>query len=173
MQSSVSVLCQSMARTLWIFVMSNELVLIFDHLLSICNLSICWSMKMSPCYVITSADHDQQVPIVIDLFRKYAHLNLCPHYGVNGNLIYRSSDSRLLTRGERRLIETILNLLTMIIRFNANEVFLFEDDAVPHRNFTKLFQQLPKACVEATVLLLGASLTHENRTSWLDDSCFQ
>ncbi|CAF1260767.1 unnamed protein product [Adineta steineri] len=134
---------------------------------------MCWSIRSQPAFVITLAGQDQRVPTVIALFKKYANLNLRPFYGINGNLMYGSDEGYRLTPGERGLRESFTNLLQMAIRDNYNEMFVFEDDAIPHLNFTQLFKELPRECRKADVLVLGAMLTYKNKKEWPKGTCFK
>ncbi|CAF3055439.1 unnamed protein product [Rotaria sp. Silwood2] len=59
-----------------------------------------------------------------------------------------------------------------MVRENDEKVFVFEDDAIPHRNFTALFRELPHRCLEADVLLLGATIWHKKHTDWPSGACF-
>ncbi|CAF0855687.1 unnamed protein product [Rotaria sordida] len=60
----------------------------------------------------------------------------------------------------------------MMVRENHEKVFVFEDDAIPHRNFKALLRELPHRCVEADVLLLGATIWHTKHTDWPSGACF-
>ncbi|CAF3018869.1 unnamed protein product [Rotaria sp. Silwood2] len=63
-------------------------------------------------------------------------------------------------------------LFEMTIRDNHEQVLVFEDDAIPHLNFTLLFRQLPSLCLEADKMLLGATIWHSKHTNWLGGVCF-
>ena len=129
-------------------------------------------MRPSPCYVVTLPKHERRAKNVVQLFKKYAQLDLRLFYGVNGNVLYRSSAKRALLPGELGLRESMRKLFTMAVEKNFNEMFVFEDDAMPHRNFTKLFHQLPNRCRDADVLLLGAMVTFTSRDRWPFQACF-
>lgn len=132
-----------------------------------------WSSSTwtTPAYVITIKGHDQRVPIVTSLFKKYADLDLLPYYGIHGNAVYNTSSPKGLKPGEIGLRETMKNFFKMTIRMNYSEVFLFEDDAIPHLNFTAMFKQLPNRCREADVLLLGAIMWRRPKY-WPSGICF-
>ena len=129
-------------------------------------------MRKTPAFIITISNHDDRVPAVIALFRKYAHLDLHPHYGIHGNRIYTTTNKTKLTPGERGLRQTMKGFFKMARHRNYNEVFLFEDDAIPHVKFAELFDQLSDRCLEADVLLLGATIWHPTRTAWPSGVCF-
>jgi hypothetical protein len=127
-------------------------------------------VKSSPAYVITLFGHDKRVPFVKKLFLKYANLDLHSFYGLNGNNLL--SKSKKLTSGERGLKETMKLFFQTVANENFSSVFLFEDDAIPHKNFTNLFKQLPSKCLEADLLLLGATMWHSNLRDWPSEPCF-
>lgn len=131
-----------------------------------------YTFKNVTAYVITVQDHDKRVPAVIDLFRKYAHLDLQPYYGIDGNKIFVSSINETLTPGEQGLRITMKNFFTMASDRKYEQVLLFEDDAIPHRNFSYLFDHLPKRCSEADVLLLGATIWTWQFESSVEKTCF-
>ncbi len=131
-----------------------------------------FSISRTPSYVITISGHDQRVPRTVALFKKYANLDLRPYYGIHGNAVYNAQNQQRLTPGERGLRDTMQKLFTMIIQRNYTEVYVFEDDAIPHVNFTTLFKQLPSRCSQADVLLLGASMWHQRQDQWPSGACF-
>jgi hypothetical protein len=133
---------------------------------------ICWSSKSAPCYVITLSGYDQRVPTVVSLFKAYANLSLCPYYGIDGNISYKSDEEHHLAPGERGLRDTMKNFFTMAVHNNYDEVFVFDDDTIPHLNFSTLFNQLPNRCRQADVLLLGAVINHHSREEWPTGACF-
>jgi hypothetical protein len=55
---------------------------------------------------------------------------------------------------------------------NYEEVFVIQDDAIPHFNFTSLFKQLPNRCQEADVLLLGATIWVNSQRYLSSGPCF-
>lgn len=136
------------------------------------------SGKNIPAYIITIPDHDHRVPFVSYLFRKYAGLKLDIFYGINGKMRYSDKimtigkKTKVLTAGEQGLRETMRQFYTMAHESNFSQVFSFEDDAIPHVNFSKLIKQLDNRCRRADVLLLGASLWHKNQTHWPSGVCF-
>ena len=129
-------------------------------------------VQKKPAFIITVSGHDDRVPAVIALFRKYAGLDLRPHYGIHGNRVYSVNDTKKLTPGERGLRQTMKGFFKMARHRKYREVFLFEDDAIPHMKFTELFSQLSDRCLEADVLLLGATIWHPHRTAWPSGVCF-
>ena len=138
-----------------------SVVCIGDQLFSprIFSMLYSWPMRTStPAFAITLPSQKKRLSIVISLFRKYAGLTLSPYDAVDGNRLPPSPQNRSLTAGERGLRETMKKFFAMTLERNYNEVFLFEDDAIPHLNFTQLFKQLPSRCQEADLLLLGATM---------------
>jgi hypothetical protein len=148
-----------MSRTFFILTISNILIILVYYLSTTSKLPICWSIMSPPSYVITLSGHDQRVSTV-------------PYYGINGNILYKSDDEHHLTRGERGLRDTMKNFFTMVLHKNYNEVFVFDDDAIPHLNFTTLLNKLPNRCHQADVLLLGATICHESPDRWPTGTCF-
>jgi hypothetical protein len=132
------------------------------------------SMQKTPAYIITVSGFDERVSTVVALFQKYANLDLRLHYGIHGNRKYAvdNTSKSKLTPGERGLRQTMKGFFTMALRRQYSEVFVFEDDALPHFNFTQLFSQLPDRCRQADVLLLGATMWHATRTAWPSGVCF-
>jgi hypothetical protein len=128
--------------------------------------------KQTPAFVITVRGHDQRVPTVTNLFKKYANLDLSPFYGVDGNIVYRKQNSSLLAPGERGVRETMKRFFNMTLVKNYKEVFVIEDDAIPHFNFTSLFKQLSNRCQEADVLLLGATIWSDSQGYLSSGPCF-
>src|SRR3984957_19505258 len=165
-QKELSAKCKRYSRIIFMLILCSILIFLVYYLISTFSLQISSletrSIQTSPSYVITLSGHDQRVPTVVDLFKKFANLHLRPYYGINGNILYKAEEQQRLTPGERGLRETMKKFFTMILRKNYNEVFVFEDDAIPHLNFTTLFNQLPNRCCEADVLLLGANLWHKS-----------
>jgi hypothetical protein len=47
--------------------------------------------KQSPAFIPTVHGHDQRVPYVTALFKKYANLSPLPFYGINGNIVYATN----------------------------------------------------------------------------------
>ena len=129
-------------------------------------------MRKTPAFVITISGHDGRVPTVVGLFRKYAHLSLRPHYGVHGNQVFSADKASNLTPGERGLRETMKGFFKLARLHNYKEVFLFEDDAIPHLRFSQLFDKLSHRCRQADVLLLGATVWHKARETWPKGPCF-
>ena len=123
-------------------------------------------------FVITLANESQRSPAVISLFQKYANLNLSPYDAVDGRRIHSTTEDQSLTPGELGLRETIRRFFTMTVERNYTEVFLFEDDAIPHLNFSQLFNNLPTRCREADVLMLGATIWTDSEKSWPPAACF-
>ena len=126
----------------------------------------------TPAYVITISGHDQRVPVVTALFKNYSNMNLRVFYGVHGYAVYSNEHGQLLTPGERGLRDTMRNFFTMTLQRNYREVYLFEDDAIPHINFTVLYKNLHDRCRQADVLLLGATLWHDTKEQWPRGTCF-
>ena len=126
----------------------------------------------TPAFVITIANDNQRLPIVVSLFRKYTDLNLSPFYAIDGNRRYPARKNQPLTPGERGLRETMKQFFAMTLERDYNEVFLFEDDAIPHLNFTHLFKRLPNRCQEADILLLGATMWLPKGETWPLEACF-
>ena len=123
-------------------------------------------------FVITLANESQRSPIVISLFQKYANLNLSLYDAVDGRRMHPTTEDQSLTPGELGLRETIRRFFTMAVERNYTEVFLFEDDAIPHLNFSQLFNNLPIRCQEADVLMLGATIWTESEKPWPPEACF-
>ncbi|CAF3405457.1 unnamed protein product [Rotaria socialis] len=127
--------------------------------------------RLPVAYIITVPGYDQRVTSVIDAFKQYAQIDLRRFNGIRFS--YESHvKNGSLTVGEQSLRATMTKFFNMIIRKNYEKVFVFEDDAIPHRNFTVLFKQLPSRCLEADVLLLGATIWHSKHTDWPSEACF-
>ena len=126
----------------------------------------------SPAFVITLPDQKQRLSTVISLFRKYAGLTLSPYDAIDGNQLPPSTEDQSLKPGERGLRETMKRFFAMALERDYSEVFVFEDDAIPHLNFTQLFKRLPSRCQEADVLLLGASMWLPEEENWPLEACF-
>lgn len=160
------------ARFFYAFTLVNLLIVVCYQTVSTCQSSICWSMRSPPCFVVTIPKHERRAKRVVHLFKKYAQLDLRLFYGVNGNVLYQAITGQRLLPGELGLRDSMKNLFTLAVKRNYNDMFVFEDDAIPHRNFTALFRQLPKRCREADVLLLGAIVTSTGRRRWPFGPCF-
>lgn len=130
------------------------------------------TISTAQAFVITLANESQRLPTVISLFKRYANLNLLPFHAVDGRRMYSPTQRPSLTPGELGLRETIRRFFTMAVKQNYSEVFLFEDDAIPHLNFTRLFNNLPTRCQEADVLMLGATIWIGNEKPWPPEACF-
>ena len=61
---------------------------------------------------------------------------------------------------------------TMTIRENYDQVMVFQDDAIPHLNFSYLYEHLSQRCTQADILLLGASIWHNTLKDWPKGTCF-
>lgn len=126
-------------------------------------------------FVVTLAGADHRLPKVTKLFQTYARIELIPFYGFNGNTEFRPGQKKKrsrLTPGQRGLRETMKLFFRMVLETNYDEVLVFQDDAIPHLNFTSLYRNLHPRCLHADVLLLGASIWHRNRTAWPNGICF-
>jgi hypothetical protein len=150
----------------------NVFVALLFYSAKTCESSICWSLTASPSYVLTLHGHNERVPTMIYLFRKYANLNLRSYYGINGHDLHKSIEGERLLPGELGLRSSMEKIYTMAVKENYNDIFVFEDDAVPHRNFTQLFRNLPQRCREADILLLGALVYSASRDQWPFGPCF-
>ena len=128
--------------------------------------------KKESAFVITLSGEDHRLPKVLDLFEKYASLRLHPFYGINGNAQFKERIHKNLTVGQSGLRETMNLFFNMTIRENYDQVMVFQDDAIPHLNFSYLYAHLPKQCTQADVLLLGASMWHKKRGDWPNGTCF-
>ena len=141
------------------------------------SLSVWRSLNQIPAFVITLPGKDQRVPYITELFRKYADIQLRPYYGVNGRMKYLNKSGPQLPRtgslspGERGLRETMQNFFTMADSSNYSEVLSFEDDAIPHTNFSTLIHGIHDRCQEADILLLGATFWHRNHSHWPRGPC--
>lgn len=134
-----------------------------------------WSGKEIPSFVITLPGKDHRLTKIQQLFREYAQLELIPFYGFDGNEYFRKNprEKRFgLTKGQRGLRETMKMFFNFTLMKNYDEVLVFQDDAIPHRNFSSLFVHLHRRCVEADILLLGASMWHGNKDRWPNETCF-
>ncbi|CAF1188531.1 unnamed protein product [Rotaria sp. Silwood1] len=122
-------------------------------------------------YIITVPGHDERVPSVVDNFKKYANIDLRRFDGIRFSHQHHEKN-KSLKLGEQSLRATMTMFYSMLVRENYEKVFVFEDDAIPHRNFTALFRELPRRCLEADVLLLGATIWHRKHTDWPSGACF-
>ena len=165
-------LSQISSRTFFILGISNTFIILLCYLGMMIRRPVCSPSQSLPCYVVTLSGHDQRVSTVIALFKKYAHLDPCSYYGINGNILYTSEDGHQLTPGERGLRDTMKNFFEMVLHNDYKEVLVFDDDAIPHRNFSTLFNELPDRCRQADVLLLGATVCHVSRDKWPSGACF-
>lgn len=159
-------------RTIFILGISNLLVVLLYYFVIMARTASCSPSSLLPSFVITLSEHDPRVSTVVALFKKYANLNLCVYYGINGNTLYTSEEGHSLTPGERGLRDTMNTFFEMVLRNSYEEVMIFDDDAIPHLNFTTLFNQLPNRCRQADVLLLGATVCHGSRDKWPPGACF-
>ena len=126
-------------------------------------------------FVISLKGEDHRLPKVMKFFQTYAHIELIPFYGFNGNTEFRPNQKKKrsrLTLGQRGLRETMKMFFRMALERDYDEVLVFQDDAIPHLNFTSLYRNLRPRCRHADVLLLGASIWHRNRTEWPTGICF-
>ncbi|UJR20030.1 hypothetical protein I4U23_023164 [Adineta vaga] len=171
-KESIGWIHQSNRRKFYIIIFVKLLFIIAYYSVSRCQVSICWSIRSTPCFVLTLPEQKKRVSNMIGLFKKYANLNLRPYYGVNGKTLYDNAEGQRLLPGEIGLRESMKKIYMMAIEKNYNEMFVFEDDAIPHRNFTKLFENLPERCREADVLLLGALVFYASRKRWPFGPCF-
>ena len=128
--------------------------------------------KKESAFVITLSGEDHRLPKVLELFEKYTNRRLHPFYGINGNAQFKKRLHQNLTVGQSGLRETMKMFFNMTIRENYDQVMVFQDDAIPHKNFTYLYEHLPQQCAEADVLLLGASIWHQRHSEWPIGSCF-
>lgn len=141
------------------------------------SLSAWRPLNQIPAFVITLQGKDNRVPYIIELFRKYTDIQLRPYYGVNGREKYFNKNGPQLPEagglspGERGLRETMENFFMMADSSNYSEVLSFEDDAIPHTNFSRLIYEMNDRCQEADILLLGASFWHRNHSHWPKDVC--
>ncbi|CAF1057004.1 unnamed protein product [Rotaria sordida] len=60
----------------------------------------------------------------------------------------------------------------MVLHHKYEQVFVFDDDTIPHLNFSTLFNKLSDRCRQADALLLGAAINHKSREQWPSGSCF-
>lgn len=125
-----------------------------------------------PSFVITVPNYDRRVPIITELFRKYADIELRPFYGINGNQVFKSIKNHTLTPGEIGLRETMKMFYNMTLGKNLSEILVFEDDAIPHYNFSHLFRTMSNSCREADILLLGSTYFGGQTRLSSQSSCF-
>jgi hypothetical protein len=130
------------------------------------------SISKEAAFVITLSGEDHRLPKLMHLFYKYANLHLHPFYGINGNVQFNKSIYNNLTVGQLGLRETMKMFFNMTIRENYDQVLVFQDDAIPHVNFTSLYRNLPEKCQQADILLLGAIIWHKKRSAWPRGACF-
>ncbi|CAF1408218.1 unnamed protein product [Adineta ricciae] len=171
-EDSIGVLRQSKLRLFCVLLFLKVSIIILSYFTIRCKSSICWSIQLTPSYVITLPGQEERVANMKGLFKKYANLNVSPFYGVNGRKMYTEAEGKYLLPGEIGLRDSMKNIYTMAIEKKYKAMFVFEDDAIPHRNFTKLFENLPERCREADVLLLGALVLYTNRKRWPFGPCF-
>lgn len=137
-----------------------------------------WSARgraVPPAFVITLAGEDRRLPQIIRLFQRYAQMELIPFYGFHGNAQFGPNGTKKrsrLTPGQRGLKETMKMFFRMVKSKQYDEVMVFQDDAIPHLNFSSLYASLDRRCIDADVLLLGASIWHRKRSLWPQGTCF-
>ncbi|CAF1672653.1 unnamed protein product [Adineta ricciae] len=172
LEDNVSAIRQSKPRLFCAFLLLKVSIIVLYYFATRCKSLTCWSIKPTPCYVITLPGQEERVANMKGLFKKYANLNVSPFYGVNGRKMYTGAEGKYLLPGEIGLRDSMKNIYTMAIEKKYKAMFVFEDDAIPHRNFTKLFENLPERCREADVLLLGATLNYSKKRKLWEKACF-
>src|ERR1700722_3419557 len=84
-KTRLSTKCKHHSWKIFMLILSNILIFLVYYLISKSSVRVSSlqsrSIQTSPPYVITLSGHDQRVPTVVALFKKYANLDLRPYYG--------------------------------------------------------------------------------------------
>ncbi|UJR38672.1 hypothetical protein I4U23_031338 [Adineta vaga] len=136
------------------------------------------ALSKLPTYMITikTAD-DEEIKSVIETFRLHGlHVRL--YHGFHSIIDSKQNTSKL-SIGERNLKETMRRLIIQLINTHFNQVLVFEDDVIPHKDFGSLLGDLittstPGRCTAhildgadaGGILLLGATVWSTDRFGW-------
>ncbi|CAF2522248.1 unnamed protein product [Rotaria sp. Silwood2] len=117
-----------------------------------------YNLSSLSAFVITLRNCELRLQRTIHNFEKHSiHLQL--FHGISNVSVLKTTK---LTKGEWNLRLTMIRLIQTVINAKLQQVLVVEDDAIPHRRFGQLLQELIndhrcKECVSGGILMLGST----------------